>query len=103
LKPAGASAAFVWGLFAVLLALAAVPVLSTALPPLFDYPNHLARMHLLTEGGDAPIWHCRAECYSRRGLIIDYRRPGFCCWLRRRTAPGQTGAVQQQHRARPPK
>jgi hypothetical protein len=53
LKPAGASAAFVWGLFAVLLALAAVPVLSTALPPLFDYPNHLARMHLLTEGGDA--------------------------------------------------
>ena len=26
---------------------------STVLPPLVDYPNHLARMHLLAEGGDA--------------------------------------------------
>jgi hypothetical protein len=33
--------------------LAAVPVFSTVLPPLVDYPNHLARMHLLAEGGDA--------------------------------------------------
>jgi hypothetical protein len=32
--------------------LAAVPVFSTVLPPLFDYPNHLARMHLLAEGGN---------------------------------------------------
>jgi hypothetical protein len=32
--------------------LAAVPLFSTALPPLFDYPNHLARMHLLSEGGN---------------------------------------------------
>jgi hypothetical protein len=32
--------------------LAAVPVFSTVLPPLFDYPNHLARMHLLSEGGN---------------------------------------------------
>lgn len=31
----------------------AVPVFSTVLPPLFDYPNHLARMHLLAEGGNA--------------------------------------------------
>jgi hypothetical protein len=30
-----------------------VPVFSTVLPPLLDYPNHLARMHLLAEGGDA--------------------------------------------------
>ncbi len=42
----------VWGAFALLLALMAVPVFSTVLPPLFDYPNHLARMHLLAEGGD---------------------------------------------------
>jgi hypothetical protein len=42
----------VWGCFAVLLALVAAPVLSTVLPPLVDYPNHLARMHLLIEGGD---------------------------------------------------
>jgi hypothetical protein len=30
----------------------AVPLFSTVLPPLFDYPNHLARMHLLSEGGN---------------------------------------------------
>lgn len=43
----------VWGGFAFLLTLSAVPVFSTVLPPLLDYPNHLARMHLLAEGGDA--------------------------------------------------
>ena len=32
--------------------LAAVPLFSTVLPPLFDYPNHLARMHLLGESGN---------------------------------------------------
>jgi hypothetical protein len=30
----------------------AVPLFSTVLPPLFDYPNHLARMHVLSEGGN---------------------------------------------------
>jgi hypothetical protein len=30
-----------------------VPIFSTVLPPLVDYPNHMARMHLLTEGGNA--------------------------------------------------
>ena len=39
--------------FAALLAVASVPVFSTVLPPLVDYPNHLARMHLLAEGGNA--------------------------------------------------
>ena len=34
-------------LFAILLAASAVPLLLTELPPLLDYPNHLARMHLL--------------------------------------------------------
>jgi hypothetical protein len=43
----------VCGAFALLLALTAVPIFSTVLPPLVDYPNHLARMHLLAEGGDA--------------------------------------------------
>jgi hypothetical protein len=42
----------VWGAFAVLLALVSAPVLSTVLPPLVDYPNHLARMRLIAEGGD---------------------------------------------------
>jgi hypothetical protein len=32
--------------------LVAAPLFSTVLPPLFDYPNHLARMHLLSEGGN---------------------------------------------------
>jgi hypothetical protein len=38
--------------FIGLLAIAAVPLFSTVLPPLVDYPNHLARLHLLAEGGD---------------------------------------------------
>jgi hypothetical protein len=33
--------------FAILLALSCVPLLLTELPPLLDYPNHLARMSLL--------------------------------------------------------
>jgi hypothetical protein len=36
----------------VLLALVSAPVLSTVLPPLVDYPNHLARMRLIAEGGN---------------------------------------------------
>lgn len=47
------STLLVWGAFALLMTLAAVPIFSTVLPPLFDYPNHLARMHLLAEGGNA--------------------------------------------------
>jgi hypothetical protein len=43
----------VWSAFALLLTLSVVPVFSTVLPPLVDYPNHLARMHLLAEGGNA--------------------------------------------------
>ena len=42
----------VWGAFALLMLLAAVPLFSTVRPPLFDYPNHLARMHILSEGGN---------------------------------------------------
>src|SRR5579862_571423 len=34
-------------LFAILTVLSAVPLFLTELPPLLDYPNHLARMHLL--------------------------------------------------------
>jgi hypothetical protein len=39
--------------FAVLLAIVSVPLFSTVLPPLVDYPNHLARLHLIAEGGNA--------------------------------------------------
>src|SRR5438132_6465097 len=42
-----------------LLALFSVPIFSTVLPPLFDYPNHLARFWLLLTGGNGfyePRW-----------------------------------------------
>ncbi|HTZ37057.1 MAG TPA: hypothetical protein VMB84_13585 [Stellaceae bacterium] len=38
--------------FLVLLLVACVPLVSTVLPPLVDYPNHLARLHLIAEGGN---------------------------------------------------
>jgi len=43
----------VWGAFALLMMLVTVPLFSTVLPPLIDYPNHLARVRLLIEGGNA--------------------------------------------------
>src|SRR5271169_2005051 len=54
-KPAsaGCGALHVWSAFALLMTLLTVPLFSTVLPPLFDYPNHLARLYLLTEGGNA--------------------------------------------------
>jgi hypothetical protein len=39
-------------MFLALLVIASVPVFSTVLPPLVDYPNHLARMHLIVAGGN---------------------------------------------------
>ena len=50
---AGCGALHVWSAFALLMTLVTVPLFSTVLPPLFDYPNHLARMYLLREGGNA--------------------------------------------------
>jgi hypothetical protein len=42
--------------FLLLFAIAALPVLMAGLPPLFDYPNHLARMHVLVAaGGGGPL------------------------------------------------
>ncbi|HLG87789.1 MAG TPA: hypothetical protein VKZ79_11415 [Alphaproteobacteria bacterium] len=37
----------VWGAFLLLSALASLPVALVRLPPILDYPNHLARMHIL--------------------------------------------------------
>ena len=43
-------------LFAILIVLSCVPLLLTSLPPLLDYPNHLARMSLLPSlGADSPL------------------------------------------------
>jgi hypothetical protein len=54
-KPAsaGCGAVHIWSAFALLMTLMTVPLFSTVLPPLFDYPNHLARLYLLMEGGNA--------------------------------------------------
>jgi hypothetical protein len=54
-KPAsaGCGALHVWSAFALLMTLLTVPLFSTVLPPLFDYPNRLARLYLLMEGGNA--------------------------------------------------
>ncbi|MEI9982440.1 MAG: hypothetical protein WDN69_04025 [Aliidongia sp.] len=41
--------------FCVLLGLSAIPIFSTVLPPILDYPNHLARMHILVEDGASPL------------------------------------------------
>lgn len=41
--------------FAALFALAVVPLLSTPIPPLFDYPNHLGRMAILAAHGQDPV------------------------------------------------
>jgi hypothetical protein len=50
---AGCGALGVWSAFGLLMTLVTVPLFSTVLPPLFDYPNHLARMYLLMERGNA--------------------------------------------------
>jgi hypothetical protein len=43
----------VFAAFALLLAVAVTPLFSTVLPPLVDYPNHLARLQLIASGGNA--------------------------------------------------
>jgi hypothetical protein len=53
LASAECGALCIWSAFALLMTLVTVPLFSTVLPPLFDYPNHLARLYLLTEGGNA--------------------------------------------------
>jgi hypothetical protein len=44
-------------LFAVLFAIAAVPILLNPLPPISDYINHLARMHIIAAGNSDPFLH----------------------------------------------
>src|SRR5438270_11880266 len=42
-------------LFAACFLVAALPILITATPPLLDYPNHLARMHIEAAYRDSPL------------------------------------------------
>ena len=41
----------IFAVFALLLAVVCTPLFSTVLPPLADYPNHLARLRLIANGG----------------------------------------------------
>jgi hypothetical protein len=45
---------FIGGLYGVVFALLAVPIFSVTVPPLVDYPNHLARMHILAAYATSP-------------------------------------------------
>lgn len=56
-----------WAAFAALFLVAALPVLSVELPPLFDYPNHLARMDLLSR---LPASEALQRYYALRWRII---------------------------------
>jgi hypothetical protein len=40
---------------AVLLGVAWIPILLVEIPPLADYPNHMARMHILADAGRSPV------------------------------------------------
>jgi hypothetical protein len=45
-----------WSTLAALIAVLLVPLFLTEIPPLLDYPNHLARMHILSRlPGDADL------------------------------------------------
>ena len=53
--------------FALLLLLALVPLMSVRVPPLLDYPNHLARMHILLDGGASAML---ARAYEIRWSLL---------------------------------
>jgi len=70
--------------FCLLLLALELPVLTTVQPPLIDYPNHLARMHLITEGGDA-FWRVHW------GILPNLAEDGFI-WALAGTVPVETAA-----------
>jgi hypothetical protein len=55
------------GLGMVLLGIAIVPIWSVRIPPLVDYPNHLARMHVLTSTHDSPLL---SQYYEIRWAVL---------------------------------
>ncbi len=56
-RAAGFSKTKIAVLFAVLFAIAALPILLNPLPPISDYINHLARMHIIAAGNSDPFLH----------------------------------------------
>ena len=53
-RPAAFSKGKIALLFVALMAIAAVPILLNPLPPISDYINHLARMHIIATGNSDP-------------------------------------------------
>ena len=53
--------------FVLLLGVSLIPLLEVRLPPLLDYPNHLARMHILNHMDDAP---CLREFYAIQWAVL---------------------------------
>ena len=51
----------------MLLVLALLPLASVRVPPLLDYPNHLARMHILVDGGRSAAL---AQAYAVRWSLL---------------------------------
>ena len=49
------SSAVFWSLFFIATCLLFVPLFMTEIPPVLDYPNHLARMYVLAKGSDDPV------------------------------------------------
>jgi len=63
--PSRLSAIGFWTLFGLFLAFSSLPVLWTEVPPLLDYPNHLARLYLLSDE--------RAAEQLRQYYVIDWQ------------------------------
>ena len=59
--------ALVIGLSAILFVIAVTPIWLVRIPPLVDYPNHLARMHVLASGDRSP-W--LAEYYEIHWAVL---------------------------------
>ena len=45
-----------WGLFLLLTGMVVLPFLTTRTPALLDYPNHLARVHVLLHWAETPAF-----------------------------------------------
>ena len=57
-ESAGSSKSY-WVAFASVCAFLCLPLLSVTYPPLVDYPNHLARAHVLYHYADVPAYQAR--------------------------------------------
>jgi len=70
-KLSGATGA--WLAFALLFAVALAPTVMVDIPAMVDYPNHLARMHLLATAGtpdQSPYYHVKWALYPNLAMDL---------------------------------